>query len=304
MMDTIPEYDLLHASSLLHDDQTDEKLRLYKEAYALLPENFAFLDAFQTDHDTPTLHRATAAFTHGMMLLQQDNNELAANQLRKTISLCDNMSLQELDSQVFVGVEESSQSPLFASVRDYLSQPDSISNLAQLNLDSLNESHDCTDSELAEMREINAELDSSQPHAAPHSSKSDKRFNPNHTPGNQCDSCGVPAEFEESGSTIRAHLKPCHGCSTKFYCCAACQRNAWETGHQSICRASTNLVKFDLVRIQGLKNSKYTHMNGNVYEVRVPAPLSTPGDITWIVSEVGRKKVVAKHATFVIAVVA
>ncbi|KAJ3066053.1 hypothetical protein HDU98_010618 [Podochytrium sp. JEL0797] len=281
-MDTIPGYVLLRTSSLFDDGQIDEKLHLLmgilQDGAHSSSENLAFLDEIEADDNTPTLHRATAAFTHGMMLLQQDVNDLATNKLRKTISLCDNMSLQELDSQVFVGVEESSQSPLFVSVRDYLAQPDSIRNLAQLNLDSLDASKSDERFEAEEF--IPQKLDS------------------NHTPGTQCDECGVLAEFEQTGSTIRAHLKPCQGWETKFYCCVACQRNAWETGHQSICRPSTSLVQFDLVRIHGLKNSKYTHMNGNVYEVRGPARLSAPGDVKWIVCEVGGagKAVVAKYA--------
>ncbi|KAJ3063021.1 hypothetical protein HDU98_001115 [Podochytrium sp. JEL0797] len=235
-----------------------------------------FLKTLQNDTEAPTHHRAVAAFTRASLSHQQGDKMGSDSHLRQCIVLCDKITPSELALQIYTR----DAPPRRVSVREYLAEPDSVLSHAKRTLESMSAA---TPKSSVIMGSVHTGPWFGLERCEKESVLFDKLIW-QHTPGNKCDRCGVWAQLDE-GERLR--LKKCKQCLAKFYCSSDCQRAAWNAGHRNMCRTPANLVEFDLVRIHGLKNEKYSSMNGDVYEIRGSANSSTPDVVKWMVSMLG-----------------
>ncbi|KAJ3066961.1 hypothetical protein HDU98_009794 [Podochytrium sp. JEL0797] len=250
----------------------------------------AFFRTIQTNPRAPTLHRAISASCAGLICYMLGDREAVVNQLRRIVSLCEKLTNDELDSQICVGMDPATRSPEMVTVRAHLEDPESFLSLAKKMM------HE----RITGVRGEGSSGDFRQQMVMVGQMSEERRAfelprlqtarGPTHVDvGQKCDECLVSGRNERV--ELVCSLKKCQRCLSKYYCSPECQRAAWGSGHKKMCRAPGDFVKFDLVRVHGLKNERYTFMNGNMFEIRGPAPaLSTSGEARWIVSYLGGGK--------------
>ncbi|ORY41615.1 hypothetical protein BCR33DRAFT_336597 [Rhizoclosmatium globosum] len=308
-------YCLSAISSIIRHNQCD-----------IFAEDDAFLKKLQNDSNAPTHHRAQAAFTRARLAYNQGNREASAQLYRKVVSLSETITPTEYSTLIVTGVNIKTFQPEIMTVKEWIDSPQTFLTLAKENLAFFNSPKEFK-SGLTEIKDIVVDKMLEQqrlrtPEAAfghgnffsSNSSKtatllmcgpfmSKERYDAEYpivksvvldrTPGFKCDVCGILAVDESGEKEVLNSLKKCNSCYSKFYCSVECQRKAWKAGHKKMCRAPTDLVKFDLVRIHGLKNEMYSQMmNGSVFEVRGPLlPRPTDGSpVKWRISIMGGNK--------------
>ncbi|KAJ3059720.1 hypothetical protein HDU98_004325 [Podochytrium sp. JEL0797] len=268
------------------------------------PSNEDFLKNIQRDSNAPTHHRALVAFGRGSLIDLSGNCDEASSLYRKTISLCDKVTPSELEEAIACGDDGE-----LASLREYLKMPTSFLTAAKVSLDrNSNTQHYYTKEEAdgikATMRsfgQVSSPVPRNSVKTGPSISETRKNVEfprlenllSNRFLRHECDECCVLSRNKEP--VVR--LKRCGECLSKLYCSPECQHTAWKAGHKAMCRRPTSLVEFDLVRVHGLKNAKYSSMNGSIFEIRGSALTSSgDNDLEWIVSYLGGgNEVVVKH---------